>query len=42
MRVDDLLDIDWDRGEEDPCQRGTIGCPIDHSNWGPETECTTW
>lgn len=39
-------DLSWliasDRKETEQCQRGTVGCPVDHPNYGPETECTTW
>lgn len=33
--------VAWDRDESDPCQRGTVGCSINHvepHNWS----CETW
>jgi hypothetical protein len=38
-----VKDVAWDRAETDACQRGTVGCCIDHKNndW-PETECDVW
>lgn len=35
------VNIDWDRAETDPCQKGTVGCAVDHPV-GPETDCETW
>lgn len=28
-----------DRDEQDPCQRGTVGCCVDHTT---DTDCETW
>lgn len=32
--------VAWGRNEEDPCQRGTTGCCIDHTD--PDSSCETW
>lgn len=32
--------IAWGRDEHDPCERGTVGCSIEHAT-GDE-ECETW
>jgi hypothetical protein len=29
----------WDRKEHEPCQRGTVGCSVDHEGDEP---CETW
>lgn len=34
--------IDHTREEEEPCERLTLGCPIDHTAEGTDSECTTW
>jgi len=33
--------VAWGRPETDPCQRGTVGCSVDHPA-GPETKCEPW
>lgn len=30
-----------DRDENEPCQKGTVGCCVDHTP-GPETNCEAW
>lgn len=32
---------DFDRSETDPCQKGTVGCAVDHPI-GTETDCECW
>lgn len=34
--------VDWDRDEAGACERNTVGCCIDHTASGPESECETW
>jgi hypothetical protein len=34
--------IDWDRDEGAACQRGTVGCPVDHRTGEREWSCETW
>lgn len=34
--------VDWDRKETDPCQRGTVGCCINHDKAVGDTDCETW
>lgn len=29
----------WDRAEDEPCQRGTVGCSVDHRD---DEGCETW
>lgn len=29
-----------DRAETEPCQRGTLGCSVDHRS--PDSPCQTW
>lgn len=31
-----------DREPDEACQKGTVGCCIDHPSVGPETSCETW
>ena len=39
LDADDGPRVAWDRAETEPCQRGTVGCPIDHTSGSP---CDTW
>jgi hypothetical protein len=34
------VQYDTNRAESDPCERGTVGCPVLHGD--KSTECTTW
>jgi hypothetical protein len=33
--------VAWARDESDPCQRGTVGCCIDHTH-PTASDCETW
>jgi len=31
-----------DREPSDPCEKGTVGCCVQHASSGPETDCEAW
>jgi hypothetical protein len=32
----------WGRAEDEPCERGTVGCSVDHTASGHDSHCETW
>lgn len=38
---DNGREVDWGRKETDPCQKGTVGCCVDHDKDRDDT-CETW
>ena len=31
-----------DRSENEPCERGTVGCSVNHTATGLDSQCETW